>query len=61
MTAHADLPTPADLRATDAIDATHPAVLAFAHAHAIGPTDRERAVSLALAVRDRLSLRPLPD
>ena len=58
MTAHADLPTPADLLATDAIDATHPAVLAFAHAHAIGPTDRERAVSLALAVRDQIRYDP---
>ena len=58
MTFTPDLPTPADLLATDAIDAAHPAVLAFAQAHAIGPTDRERAVSLALAVRDQIRYDP---
>ena len=61
-----DRPTDAHLAATPAIDRDHPAVQAFARAHAHGATDRERAVALVLAVRDgfrydpyRIDLSPL--
>ena len=46
------------LTATPCIDSDHPAVTAFANAHASGATDRERAVALYLAVRDRLRYDP---
>ena len=46
------------LTATPCIDSDHPAVTAFAHQHAQGATDRERAVALYLAVRDRLRYDP---
>ena len=55
----------ATLQPTDLIDSDHPAVVEFAHEHARGETERERAVSLYHAVRDgfrydpyRLDLRP---
>jgi transglutaminase-like putative cysteine protease len=51
-------PTPAHLAATAAIDSDHPAVQAFARQHAVGADDRERAVSLALAVRDGFRYDP---
>ena len=46
------------LAPTEAIDSDHPVVMAFARAHAGGQTDRERAVSLYLAVRDGLRYDP---
>lgn len=53
------------LQPTDLIDSDHPAVVEFAREHAVGSEDRERAVSLYLAVRDgirydpyRLDMRP---
>lgn len=58
-------PNPATLAPTPLIDSDHPAVAAFADAHARGADDRERAVALYLAVRDgfrydpyRIDLRP---
>ena len=58
-------PTAASLAPTALIDSDHPAVIAFARAHALGADDRERAVALTLAVRDgfrydpyRIDLRP---
>ena len=55
----------AALQPTPLVDADHPAVREFAARHAQGTTDRERAVALALAVRDgfrydpyRVDLRP---
>lgn len=47
-----------DLAATTCIDCEHPAVIAFARTHTHGATDRERAVSLYLAVRDGLRYDP---
>jgi transglutaminase-like putative cysteine protease len=59
------LPDAATLAPTTLIDSDHPAVIAFARAHAVGADDRERAVALTLAVRDgfrydpyRIDLRP---
>jgi transglutaminase-like putative cysteine protease len=52
------LPSAATLAATACIDADHPVVQAFAAAHAQGRDDRARAVSLYLAVRDRLRYDP---
>jgi len=40
------------------IDSDHPAVAAFAREHAVGATERERAVSLYYAVRDRIRYNP---
>jgi transglutaminase-like putative cysteine protease len=40
------------------VDSDHPAVAAFARAHALGATERERAVSLYYAVRDRIRYNP---
>lgn len=51
-------PTPATLAPTALIDSDHPAVVAFARAHAIGADARERAVALALAVRDGFRYDP---
>lgn len=55
----------AALQPTPLVDADHPAVRDFAARHAVGATVRERAVALALAVRDgfrydpyRIALRP---
>ena len=53
-----DLPSPATLAATALIDSSHPDVLAFAREHAQGANDRERAVALYLAVRDRFRYDP---
>jgi transglutaminase-like putative cysteine protease len=51
-------PRPATLAPSPLIDSDHPAVAAFAAAHAIGADDRERAVALYLAVRDRFRYDP---
>lgn len=51
-------PGPQHLAATASIDATHPDVLRFARAHALGDTPRERAVSLYRAVRDTVRYDP---
>jgi len=40
------------------VDSDHPAVAAFAREHAVGATERERAVSLYYAVRDRVRYNP---
>ena len=53
-----DLPSPATLAATALIDSDHPDVIALARQHAQGVTDRERAVSLYLAVRDQFRYDP---
>ena len=53
-----DQPTPAHLAATPAIDRDHPAVQAFARAHAQGADERARAVALAHAVRDGFRYDP---
>jgi transglutaminase-like putative cysteine protease len=47
-------PGPQHLAPTRWIESEHPAVQAFAQEHAVGDTPRERAVSLYLAVRERL-------
>jgi transglutaminase-like putative cysteine protease len=46
------------LAATPLIDSDHPDVVDFARRHAAGATDRERAVALYLAVRDRIRYDP---
>lgn len=46
------------LRSTALIDSDHPAVVDFARRHAVGPTTRDRAVSLYLAVRDGFRYDP---
>lgn len=52
-------PVPAAcLSATPTIDCAHPAVVAFAQAHAGGDSVRDRAVSLYLAVRDQVRYDP---
>jgi transglutaminase-like putative cysteine protease len=51
-------PTAASLAPTALIDSDHPAVVAFAEAHAVGRDDRERAVALTLAVRDGFRYDP---
>ena len=51
-------PTPASLAPTALIDSDHPAVVAFAHAHAQGSDTREQAVALTLAVRDGFRYDP---
>ncbi|TNF59134.1 MAG: transglutaminase family protein [Burkholderiales bacterium] len=51
-------PSDATLAPTGCIDADHPAVRAFAHEHARGNTERERAVALYRAVRDGLRYDP---
>ena len=40
------------------VDSDHPAIVAFAREHDSGKTDRERAVSLYYAVRDRIRYNP---
>ena len=52
------LPCPATLAPTALIDSDHPDVIAFAREHAQGDDDRERAVALYLAVRDRFRYDP---
>lgn len=51
-------PSPATLAATSLLDSDHPAVAAFADEHARGADDRERAVALYHAVRDRIRYDP---
>jgi transglutaminase-like putative cysteine protease len=46
------------LAPTALIDSDHPAVAAFAREHARGADERERAVALVLAVRDRIRYDP---
>ena len=46
------------LAPTALIDSDHPAVVTFASCHAAGSSDRERAVSLYYAVRDRFRYDP---
>jgi len=49
------------LAAGEYIDSGHPAVREFAHRHASGESDRERAVSLYYAVRDGIRYNPFLD
>lgn len=51
-------PSAQTLAPTALIDSDHPAVVAFAAAHAVGADDRERAVALVLAVRDGFRYDP---
>ena len=51
-------PDPATLAPARLIDSGHPAVLAYAQAHAQGHSDRERAVALYNAVRDGFRYDP---
>ena len=51
-------PSAATLAATPLIDSDHPAVRAFAAAHAVGADDRARAVALYGAVRDGFRYDP---
>ena len=53
-----DLPLPADLQATAVVDADHPDVIEFAKGRAGRGNDKERAVALALAVRDTIRYDP---
>jgi transglutaminase-like putative cysteine protease len=43
------------------IDSEHPAVGAFAKQHAVGKNDREKAVALYYAVRDKIRYNPFLD
>ena len=49
------------LRPGDFIDSAHPAVAAFAKAHATGKDDREKAVAAYYAVRDEIRYNPFLD
>ena len=51
-------PTAATLAATLLIDSDHPEVVAFVQRHALGRSDRERAVALFYAVRDGFRYDP---
>lgn len=51
-------PGKATLQATATLDSDHPSVQAFAHGHARGSDDRQRAVALYLAVRDGFRYDP---
>jgi transglutaminase-like putative cysteine protease len=53
-----DPPTAATLAATPLVDSDHPAVAEFALTHAVGGSDRERAVALYYAVRDGFRYDP---
>jgi transglutaminase-like putative cysteine protease len=53
-----DTPTAATLAPTAQIDSDHPAVADFAQRHAVGETQRERAVALYYAVRDGFRYDP---
>ena len=53
-----DSPTAATLASTALVDSDHPDVAAFARQHAVGGTDRERAVALHDAVRDGFRYDP---
>ena len=52
------LPSAATLAPTALIDSDHPDVIAFAGMHAQGSDERERAVALYMAVRDRFRYDP---
>ena len=58
MVPTSDTPTAATLAPTAQIDSDHPAVVAFAQRHAVGETQRERAVALYYAVRDGFRYDP---
>ena len=49
------------LQSTAFIDSAHPSVAEFARAHAAGADERERAVALYYAVRDRVRYNPFVD
>jgi transglutaminase-like putative cysteine protease len=51
-------PDPNSLQPAAMVDSDHPEVVAFAREHARGADDRERAVSLYYAVRDKLRYDP---
>ena len=51
-------PSPATLAPTALIDADHPQVVVYAREHAVGASDRERAVALYYAVRDDFRYDP---
>ena len=53
-----ETPTPSDLAPTPLVDSEHPAVKAFAQAHAVGADERARAVALYYAVRDGFRYDP---
>ena len=53
-----DRPTDAHLAPTEAIDSTHPDVIAFTRTHDRGANERERAVALTHAVRDLFRYDP---
>jgi len=49
------------LQSTAFIDSAHPSVAEFARAHVAGADERERAVALYYAVRDRVRYNPFVD
>ncbi|MCZ4316997.1 transglutaminase-like domain-containing protein [Comamonadaceae bacterium G21597-S1] len=51
-------PAPSTLAPADLVDSNHPAVAAFARAHARGDDERSRAVALYYAVRDGFRYDP---
>ncbi|MDZ4396243.1 transglutaminase family protein [Hydrogenophaga sp.] len=51
-------PAPQHLSPTLQINSDHPTIGSFAHTHAQGSNDREKAVSLYLAVRDQVRYDP---
>ena len=53
-----DQPHPDTLAPTAFLDGAHPAIQAFVQTHALGSTDRERAVALYYAVRDGFRYDP---
>ena len=53
-----DSPTAATLASTALVDSDHPTVRAFAREHAVGASERERAVALHDAVRDGFRYDP---
>ncbi len=57
-TSTSDVPGPATRGPTPLIDSDHAGVQAFAHRHAQGADDRERAVALYFAVRDGFRYDP---
>ncbi len=53
-----DTPSPDHLSHTAYLDCAHPDIVAYARAHALGNSERERAISLYLAVRDQVRYDP---
>ena len=51
-------PAPLHLLPTPQINSDHPDIVSFAHLHAQGSNDREKAVALYLAVRDQVRYDP---